>query len=74
MSNVSQESTAASTKGAGTSTIMREGVIYDNLYHCKNKKVKLHGTNFLIWSRSAILSILSRGLCCYLIGNSNKLE
>lgn len=68
-----QESTHVAARGAGTNPILREGVITDNP-SLQITTVKLDGNNFLTWSRSAILSIQSRGLYLYLIGISNKPE
>lgn len=73
MSNVSQELKTEATVGAGDSPIMREVVMTDNP-SLQITIVKLVKTNFLTWSRSAILSIQSRGPYSYLIGNSTKPE
>lgn len=66
MSEVSQVSNSSNSEGLG-----RVGALNENP-SLQITTVKLDGSNYLAWSRSALLSIKSRGMVDYLLGNARS--
>lgn len=66
MSEVSQVSNSSNSEGLG-----RVGALNENP-SLQITTVKLDGSNYLAWSRSALLSIKSRGMVDYLTGKRKE--